>query len=404
MTPQQTQATDDIRLARAYLLRVAEPPAPHLTRFVAEHGPTAAAERIRAGTTPDEVTNETAARRDVHMAEADLATAARAGATLLCPEDEAWPAWPFAALDVARARGVTWAGQPLAIWARGTANLSGSTDRAVAVVGARSASAYGEHVAAEFGHGLATAGVTVISGAAYGVDGAAHRGALTAGGPTIAVLGCGIDVPYPAGHSGLLDRIAESGLVLSEYPPGTPPARHRFLVRNRLIAALAAGTVVVEAGRRSGSRNTAATAAALGRLVMAVPGPITSAMSIGCHELLRTGEASLVSSVEEIVESVGRLGTDLVPTPEVERRETDNLTERSLRVHEALDRRSGLSAEQIAIRSGIALDQVRATLPGLELTGHAERCETGWRRPPPTTTAGTRPTTSPAANAQPQPS
>jgi DNA processing protein len=128
---------------------------------------------------------------------------------------------------------------------------------------------------------------------------------------------------------------------------------------------------------------------------MAVPGPITSAMSIGCHELLRTGEASLVSSVEEIVESVGRLGTDLVPTPEEERRETDNLTERSLRVHEALDRRSGLSAEQIAIRSGIPLDQVRATLPGLELTGHAERCETGWRRPPPTTATRTKPATGP---------
>jgi len=226
--------------------------------------------------------------------------------------------------------------------------------------------------------------VTVVSGAAYGVDGAAHRGALAAGGPTIAVLGCGINVPYPAGHGGLLDRIAEVGLVISEYPPGTPPARHRFLVRNRLIAALATGTVVVEAGRRSGSRNTAATAAALGRLVMAVPGPISSAMSVGCHELLRTGDACLVGSVDDVIESVGRLGVDLAPVPSHEARETDGLGERALRVHEALDRQAGLSAEQIAVRSGIPVDRVRAALPGLELTGHAERCDDGWRRRTPT--------------------
>jgi DNA processing protein len=253
----------------------------------------------------------------------------------------------------------------------------------VAVVGARSASAYGEHVAAELGHGLATEGITVVSGAAYGIDGSAHRGALTAEGPTIAVLGCGIDKPYPAGHATLLDRIAQAGAVVSEYPPGTPPAKHRFLVRNRLIAALAAGVVVVEAGRRSGTRNTAATAAALGRLVMAVPGPISSAMSVGCHDLLRTGDACLVTSVADIAESVGRIGVDLAPRPEADdRRATDGLDDRSLRVHEALSRHAGLSAEQIAVRSGVPLDRVRAVLPALELTGLIERCETGWRRKP----------------------
>jgi len=314
------------------------------------------------------------------MAEQDLATAASVGATLLVPEEESWPAWAFAALDLARARGAAWAGQPLAVWVRGTADLSASTDRAVAVVGARAATAYGEHIAAEFGHGLASAGITVVSGAAYGVDGVAHRGALTAGGPTIAVLGCGIDIPYPAGHGDLLRRIADTGLVISEYPPGTPPARHRFLVRNRLIAALATGTVVVEAGRRSGSRNTAATAAALGRLVMAVPGPISSAMSVGSHELLRSGDACRVGSVDDIIESVGRVGVDLAAVPSQETRDTDGLGERALRIHEALDRRTGLSAEQIAIRSGIPVDRVRSVLPSLELTGHAERCDSGWRR------------------------
>jgi DNA processing protein len=220
-----------------------------------------------------------------------------------------------------------------------------------------------------------------VSGAAYGIDGAAHRGALAADGPTVAILGCGVDRPYPAGHASLLDRIAERGLVVSEYPPGTPPARHRFLVRNRLIAALAAGVVVVEAGRRSGTRNTAATAAGLGRLVMAVPGPVGSAMSVGCHELLRTGEASLVTAAAEVAETVGRIGVDLAPAAaDEEARETDGLDERALRVHEALDRREGMSAEQVAVRSGVPQDRVRAVLPALELTGLAERCETGWRR------------------------
>jgi DNA processing protein len=380
MTPDDIDDIDDIRLARAYLLRVAEPPAPHLAEFVARHGPTMAAARIRTATAPNPVLDETAARRDLDMADQDLATAAAAGARLLVPEDEDWPTWPFNTLDLARSRGTTTAGQPLALWARGTAGLGAATERAVAVVGARSATGYGEHIAAEIGHGLATAGITVVSGAAYGIDGAAHRGAITAGGPTIAVLGCGINVPYPAGHSNLLDRIAECGLVVSEYPPGTPPARHRFLIRNRLIAALATGTVVVEAGRRSGSRNTAATAAALGKLVMAVPGPITSAMSIGCHELLRSGEAHLVGSVEEVIESIGHLGADLAPIPTAETRDTDALTDQSLRVHEALSREVGLSAEQIAVRSGIPLPKVRAALPALELSGHAERNEHGWRR------------------------
>ncbi|HEX3588233.1 MAG TPA: DNA-processing protein DprA, partial [Pseudonocardiaceae bacterium] len=204
-----TTVAGDVRLARAYLLRVAEPPAPNLSRFVDEHGPTVAADLIASADAPQRVLDETAARHDVHLAEQDLAVAESSGARLLVPEDPAWPAWPLVALDVAQARGVPWAGKPLALWVRGTAQLAAAADRAVAVVGARSATAYGEHVAAEFGHGLAAAGVTVVSGAAYGVDGAAHRGSLAADGPTVAVLGCGVDRPYPAGHATLLDRIAE---------------------------------------------------------------------------------------------------------------------------------------------------------------------------------------------------
>src|SRR5690606_23921427 len=172
------------------------------------------------------------------------------------------------------------AAPPLALWVRGPGRLGELGGTAVAVVGARAATSYGAHVAAELGSGLADRGCTVVSGAAIGIDGAAHRGALAVEGATVAVLACGIDRIYPASHELLLERIAASGLVVSEYPPGGVPARHRFLVRNRLIAGLAVGTVVVEAGLRSGAQRTAADAMSLGRQVMAVPGPVTSAMSV----------------------------------------------------------------------------------------------------------------------------
>ncbi|HEY2701086.1 MAG TPA: DNA-processing protein DprA [Pseudonocardiaceae bacterium] len=371
---------DAVRLARAYLLRAAEPPAPALVAFIAQVGAVTAAQLIRDGTAPPAVLEATNARRGIDLAEQDLATAAKVGARLLIPEDEEWPTWPFTALDLANARGVRWAGHPIALWARGTGRLSDLTERSVAIIGARAATSYGDHTAAELGYDLASAGVTVVSGAAYGIDGAAHRGAISADGATIAVLGCGVDQSYPLGHSGLLNQVAEHGLVLSEYPPGTPPARHRFLIRNRLIAASSAGTVVVEAGRRSGSRNTAATAQALGRMVMAVPGPVTSAMSVGCHEMLRTGDAYLVTGSADVLEAIGRIGTDLAEPAREERRPTDQLDEQQLQVHDALDLRTGQSPEQVAFGSGVPLDRVRAVLPLLELCGLAERDDTGWRR------------------------
>ncbi|MFL6144535.1 MAG: DNA-processing protein DprA [Labedaea sp.] len=361
-------------------MRVAEPPAPALAALVESVGPVRAAAMVRAGEVSAPVLDETSARRGEDHADEDLANAARAGARLIAPEDSDWPAWQLLALDQGAARDLRWARAPLGLWVRGGEQLSELVDRAVSVVGARAATGYGEHVAAEFGHGLASQGWTIVSGAAYGIDGAAHRGALAAGGRTVAVLGCGIDTGYPAGHSGLIDRIAETGLVISEYAPGTPPARHRFLVRNRLIASLSAGTVVVEAGVRSGARNTAGSAAALGRELMAVPGPITSAMSIGCHELLRSGLAIPVTSVAEVLESAGRLGETFAPSPAGPRRPTDGLVDEALRVHEALTTRAGTSSERIAIDSGVPLPRVRAILPELELTGLAQRCEAGWRR------------------------
>ncbi|SMD21175.1 DNA-processing protein DprA [Kibdelosporangium aridum] len=372
--------TDEQRLACAYLLKVAEPPAYALRRFVAEHGLIAAAEAVRAGEVPDAVSLETSARRHIDTAAEDLAAGERAGARLVTPEDEDWPAWPLLPLTNAAARGLKWASAPLGLWVRGSVPLDEALQRAVSVVGARAATSYGEHVAAEMGYGLASRGMSVVSGAAYGIDGAAHKGALNANGCTIAVLACGIDKAYPAGHSLLIDRIAAQGLVITEYPPGTPPGRHRFLVRNRIIAALGIGTVVVEAGQRSGARNTAASAAALGRVLMVVPGPVTSAMSMGCHDLLRDGLATSVSSVAEVIESVGLFGEDLVTRTGSTARPTDGLDSESLRVHEALELRATHSAERIAEVSGVPLPRVRAVLPALELTGLADRCESGWRR------------------------
>jgi len=373
-------AGEEIRLARAYLMRVAEPPAFALHAFIGTHGVLTAAERVRAGDVPPTVLGETEARRHLDLAGEDLMAAEKAGGRLLVPEDEDWPAWQLLCLGPPTDRGLRGGGPPLGLWIRGEAPVADVFDRAISVIGARAATTYGEYVAAEVGYGLADAGMTVVSGAAYGIDGAAHRGALNAGGPTVAVLGCGIDLSYPAGHSSLLKGIAADGLVISEYPPGTHPARHRFLVRNRLIAALSTATVVVEAGKRSGARNTATTAAALGKIVLAVPGPITSAMSVGCHDLLRIGAAAVAGSVAEILEAVGPVGEHLHEPGESPRRSTDGLADQALRVHEALRREVGSGAEEVAVDSGVPLDRVRALLPELELTGHVKRHEDGWRQ------------------------
>ena len=191
---------------------------------------------------------------------------------------------------------------PLALWAKGDIGvLTSSLGSRVTIVGARAATGYGEHVATEFATDLAGLPRVVVSGGAYGIDGAAHGAALTTRpGSTIAVLAGGLDRNYPAGHQELLSRVAESGAVLSELSPGAAPTRWRFLQRGRLLAAISAATIVVEAGYRSGSLHTAAEAHALGRPVGAVPGPITSAASAGCHRLLHEKIATVISSASDI--------------------------------------------------------------------------------------------------------
>src|SRR5690606_26210054 len=259
--------------ARAFLLRATEPPAPAVDAFVAAHGPVDAVERIQTGAAPRSVLHEV---RDPESRIDDDMAAIEAGRfRLLTPED---PDWPHGALRGLTEQGL---GAPLGLWVRGTPGLAASTGSAVSVVGARAASEYGEHVATTLGHDLAAADVTVLASGAYGVDGAAHRGALLGSAPPIAVLACGVDIAYPQGHASLLESVAHRGLLISEYPPGTKPIRTRFAARGRLLAALGVATVVVEAGKRSNALPIAHTAAAMGRHVYGVPGPITSAASAG---------------------------------------------------------------------------------------------------------------------------
>lgn len=380
-------ASEEVRLARAYLLHVAEPTAPALADLIDLVGPVDAAARVADGNVPQAVAQETQARSR-HRVQDEFERAIARGDRLIVPEDDEWPQWALLAFDQALRRGVNGLSRPLALWARGEARLDEATRRAVTIVGARASTRYGEYIASDWAYELVGAGVTVFSGAAYGIDGAAHRGALAAGGVTVAALGCGLDVGYPAGHDRLLREIRRSGLVISEYPPGTRAAKHRFLVRNRLLAALSAGTVVIEAGHRSGARNTANVADQLGRVVMALPGPVTSVASAGTHAMIRSGQATLVSSAQQVLEAIGTIGEDLEPTVSGESRHLDKLSPHALRVHEALQPRKGKPTEQVAAESGIPIDKVRAVLPMLEIEGLADRCDAGWRLAARTTARG----------------
>jgi DNA processing protein len=192
---------------------------------------------------------------------------------------------------------------PVDLYAMGHPDLLLGDD-VISIVGARAATGYGEHVTMELGVGLVDRGHTVVSGGAYGIDSMAHRSVVASEGKTIAVLANGLDRLHPSGNDALLRRISEVGLLLSELPPGLPPTKYRFLQRNRIIAALGRVTVVVEAGWRSGSLNTATHARALQRPIGAFPGPVTSVTSAGCHRIIRDGWATLVTNTEEVLDLI----------------------------------------------------------------------------------------------------
>ncbi len=233
--------SDPTLRAWAYLSRVVEPPCVELTALVKRVGPIDASERVRRGQVCDALTRHTEARREIDRSAEDLELLARRGGRLLTPDDDEWPVLALIAFDGAPAEAKPQGRPPMVLWVLGPERLDETSQRAAAVVGTRAATAYGEHVAAELAAGLAERDVAVVSGGAYGIDGAAHRGALTADGVTVAVLAGGLDIPYPAGHSALLHRIGGHGLLVTEYPPGVRPARHRFLTRNRLVGVCGSG-------------------------------------------------------------------------------------------------------------------------------------------------------------------
>ncbi len=230
--------------------------------------------------------------------DAGIGEAERAGIRLLCPADPGWPP----GLDDLGVR------RPYALWVRGDGGLAAACWRPVSIVGTRAATAYGGHLAGALAAAVAGPGWAVISGGAYGIDACAHRGALAAGGVTVAVLASGVDDPYPRGHRDLFDAITGRGVLVSELPPGRLPDRAAFLARNRITAALSRATVVVEATLRGGSLNTARRALGLRRPVMAVPGPVTSAASAGCHALIRDGHAVLVTNASDVLAGLARCG------------------------------------------------------------------------------------------------
>lgn len=363
---------DRERLARAELSRLVEPNDRELGHLLAERGPVQVAAGIRSGDLPTRRLSSWRARLPDCDGRRDLATIDRLGGHFVVPGD---PDWPTQLGDLQERA-------PVGLWVRGRLDLAAATRRSVSVVGARASTGYGEHIAARIAAGLTDRGWTVVSGGAYGIDGAAHKAALGAAGTTIAVLACGADLFYPRGHEALLRTIAASGLVVSELPLGCPPSRIRFLDRNRVIAALTNGTVVVEAAVRSGARSTASKARDLMRPVMAVPGPVTSAMSAGCHEMVRLGLAQVVTDASDVLDLVAPVGEIDSPQRLEEPTSRDALDPMAGRVLEALAVRVWRTPAIIAKTCGLDLTIVRRQLALLCADDLAEVSDGGWRQGP----------------------
>lgn len=390
MTSAQERLTfdrDDPVLARLAWSRLAEPGDARAARLIETVGPSEALRAVveRSGRLDDTQVGDDVgswlARYVPRLATLDpardLASVRRLGGRVLAPDDDEWPAG-VRDLSV----------PPICLWVVGPASLRPLGDRSVALVGARAATTYGEHVARDLGYGLAERGFAVVSGLAYGIDAASHRGALAAAGTSVAVVAGGLDRTYPRGNEALMRKLAADGAVVSEVPPGSTPSRSRFLQRNRLIAAIAGGTVVVEAAWRSGSLSTARVAAGLGRPVAAVPGPTTSMTSAGCHALIRSGAAVLVTDAAEVAELVGRLGEDLAPEPSRPRTERDELDAVTRQVLDALPVRSGRPVGALCRTAGLDEASVVSALGRLQLRDLAERQGDGWRLAPRARSAG----------------
>lgn len=359
-------SADEDRLARVALSFLAEPKHSTVCAELAGSGAVATLASIRRGrlSTQEDLT--------VRLGGLDLralvAAVDRSGARVVVPDDDDWPS----ALD-------RLAEPPYCLYVRGAADLAQVADRAVAVVGSRAATEYGEAVARDLAEGLAARGWAVVSGMAYGVDVAAHRGALASEGVTVAVLACGVDRAYPSAHRRVIEAVAETGAVVSEVPPGAVPFPSRFIARNRIIAALGRATVVVEASLRSGSRSTASEALRLHRPVGAVPGPVTSMMSAGCHALVRSGSAVVVTDVAEVLELAAPIGEGLLDPRVGASRDTDVLGPAERAVLAALPLRGAAVPAAVAVAAGVSEPAVRSALGVLDALGFVVRAGEGWR-------------------------
>ena len=324
---------------------------------------------------------EPAARRAVGT-QVDLAVglAHQAQARFVIPGDEEWPAAidDLARADTIQRRG----GLPYGLWLRGPGHLVELTRRSVAIVGSRAATAYGTGIAGDLAADLADQGVTVVSGGAFGIDVAAHRGALAAGGRSIGVLANGVDVGYPPGNQRVFDALARDHLLVSELPPGAHPTRVRFLARNRLIAAMSGGTVVVEAALRSGARNTAGWALECQRPLMAVPGPVQSRASAAPHLMIRNGQAMLVTGAADVLEMISMAGQNAVFTAHGPNRRTDTLSPAQLAAFEAVPARRRASVGDVAMGAGLGVPATLAALTALESLGLVEGDARGWLATP----------------------
>lgn len=357
--------------ARLGLSLVAEPGDPRLVDLLRDHGPVGVLDAVRSGTglaVPRVPTawREGAARLDRDVASARTRAAAH-GLRWVVPGDREWPSGLDDLDHVEPLNGST--GAPLGLWVRGPADLAALCVQGVAIVGARSCTAYGSECAAEIAADVADQGGTVVSGAAFGIDAAAHRGALAQERPTVAVLACGADVEYPRTHASLLQRIGHDGLVVSEQAPGEVPMRSRFLSRNRIIAALAVGTVVVEAARRSGSLNTLHWADTLGRVTMGLPGPVTSQQSAGVHQALRDARAVLVTHGRDVLDAVAGVSTDVAEPETAADTERDRLGLLARRVLDCLSFEQARSTADIAASARGSRADVADLLAALERQG-----------------------------------
>ena len=372
--------TTDMRDAWIELAHAVEPADAAVGRLLRHSDPRELLDRIRSGASTLRHEEGLAARLKGVSSRSAEDRADSIGARIITRADREWP---LQIDDLG-------ASAPMALWVSGAGDTRLLALRSLSVVGARACTVYGEELARSWAADLGAGGWTIISGAAFGIDGAAHRGALLADAITMAIVAGGVDVPYPRAHAGLLAAIADQGLVISEVPPGEPVRRQRFLSRNRLIAALGRATLVVEAAERSGTSATARAAAEMCRPVLAVPGPVTSPASAGCHRLVQDGQAILAAELADVVAALDLSASLALPPSAIDSKDQpaaplsvarrDALDERDARVLDAMPARGWLDVDGLVRSSGLSVKDVLAAVSSLVALGWLEAGPSGWRR------------------------